>query len=58
MFFLLQAKCIVLNNSASFQHFSSKLGQIVVKIGNENEYFLPYARDDVWALPEVNASLK
>jgi hypothetical protein len=29
MFFLLQAKCILLNNSASFQHFSSKRGQIV-----------------------------
>jgi hypothetical protein len=27
--FLIAAKCIVLNNSASFQHFSFKLGQIV-----------------------------
>ena len=29
MFFLLQAKCILLNNSASFQHFPSKHGQMV-----------------------------
>jgi hypothetical protein len=27
--FLIAAKCILLNNSASFQHFSLKLGQIV-----------------------------
>ena len=27
--FLIAAKCILLNNSASFQHFSFKLGQIV-----------------------------
>jgi hypothetical protein len=27
--FLIAAKCILLNNSANFQHFSLKLGQIV-----------------------------